>query len=53
MNRREFISNGVASAFFIAAAGRAYGVASPSNRIRLCVVGCSRTKYEPGWEIKA
>ena len=47
MNRREFISNGVASAFFIAAAGRAYGVASPSNRIRLCVVGCSRTKFDP------
>ena len=46
MNRRDFISTG-AGAFFVAAAGRALGAAAPSNRIRLCIVGCSRTKLDP------
>ena len=46
MNRRDFISAG-AGAFFVAAAGRALGAAAPSNRIRLCIVGCSRTKLDP------
>ena len=46
MNRRDFISAG-AGAFFVAAAGRALGADAPSNRIRLCIVGCSRTKLDP------
>lgn len=44
MNRRDFIKTGT-GAFFIAAAGRALGQGAPSNRIRLCVVGCARTAY--------
>ena len=47
MNRREFISNGAAGAFFVAASGKALGAGAPSNRIRLGVVGCSRTKFDP------
>jgi len=39
MNRREFIGGG-ASAFFIATAGRAFGAAAPSNRVRLAILGC-------------
>ena len=39
MNRREFIQAG-ASAFALAAAGRAWGAAAPSNRVRLAIVGC-------------
>ena len=39
MNRREFIKAG-SSAFFIAAAGRAFGADAPSNRVRLAIVGC-------------
>ena len=47
MTRRQFITAGASSAFFIASAGRAFGIGSASNRIRLCVVGCSRTKFDP------
>ena len=47
MNRRDFIKAGSAGAFFIAAGGRAFGLASPANRVRLCIVGCSRTQYDP------
>ncbi|MCQ2391674.1 MAG: Gfo/Idh/MocA family oxidoreductase [Kiritimatiellae bacterium] len=43
MNRRDFIKTG-AGAFAIAAAGRAFGADAPSNRIRLAVVGCCRSK---------
>ena len=39
MNRREFIKTG-AGVFFIAAAGRAFGAAAPSNRVRLAIIGC-------------
>ena len=39
MNRREFIKTS-AGAFFIAAAGRAFGLEAASNRVRLCIVGC-------------
>ena len=39
MNRRDFIAGG-AGAFFVAAAGRAFGAAAPSNRVRLAIVGC-------------
>ena len=39
MNRREFIKTGT-GAFFIAAAGRAFGAAAPSNRVRLAIIGC-------------
>ena len=39
MNRREFIKTGT-RAFFIATAGKAFGVAAPSNRVRLAIVGC-------------
>ena len=35
MNRREFLSAGAAGAFYIAAGGRAWGAAAPSERIRL------------------
>ena len=48
MDRRDFLSGGAAAgAFFIAAGGKAFGAGSPSNRIRLCVVGCSRTSFDP------
>jgi len=47
MNRREFVKRGAAGAFFIAAAGKALGVNSPSGRVRLGIVGCSRTKFDP------
>ena len=47
MNRREFLSAGAAGAFYIAAGGKAWGAAAPSGRIRLCVVGCSRTSFDP------
>lgn len=39
MNRRDFIKTGT-GAFFIATAGRAFGAAAPSNRVRLAIVGC-------------
>ena len=47
MNRREFLAAGAAGAFYIAAGGRAWGADAPSGRIRLCVVGCSRTSFDP------
>ena len=39
MNRREFIKTGT-GAFFIATAEKAFGIAAPSNRVRLAIVGC-------------
>lgn len=39
MNRREFIKTS-AGAFFIATAGKVFGAAAPSNRVRLAIVGC-------------
>ena len=39
MNRRDFIKTG-SGAFFIASAGKAFGVDAPSNRVRLAMVGC-------------
>ena len=39
MNRRDFIKTGT-GAFFIATAGRVFGAAAPSNRVRLAIVGC-------------
>ena len=42
MNRREFIKIG-GSAFAIASAGTLFGAATPSKKMRLCVVGCART----------
>ena len=39
MKRREFIKTG-AGAFFIAAAGKAWGEGAPSNRVRVAVIGC-------------
>jgi len=48
MNRRTFLASGAAAgAFYVAASGKAWGVSAPSNRIRLCVVGCSRTSFDP------
>jgi len=47
MNRREFIKTGAAGAFFIAAGGKAFGINAPSNRVRLGVMGCSRTDFDP------
>ena len=41
MNRGDFIRGG-ASVFAIAAAGRAFGLNAPSNRVRLAVMGCHR-----------
>ena len=38
-SRREFLGTS-AGAFFIASAGRAFGAAAPSNRVRLAIVGC-------------
>ena len=43
MNRREFIRIG-GSAFAIASAGTLFGAATPSKRMRLCVVGCGRSR---------
>lgn len=39
MDRRDFIRTG-AGAFFVAAAGSAFGAGAPSNRVRLAIVGC-------------
>lgn len=39
MNRRDFIKTG-AGAFFIASAGRVFGLDAASNRVRLAIVGC-------------
>ena len=39
MNRRDFIKTGT-GAFFIATAGKVFGAAAPSNRVRLAIVGC-------------
>ena len=48
MNRRTFLASGAAAgAFYIATNGTAWGVSAPSNRIRLCIVGCSRTAFDP------
>ena len=33
-------------AFFVASAGKVLGAGAPSNRIRLCVMGCSRTAFD-------
>mgnify|MGYP003319025565 CR=1 FL=1 len=41
MDRREFIKTS-AGAFFIASAGKVFGAAAPSNRVRLAIVGCHR-----------
>ena len=38
MNRRDFIKSGT-GAFAIASAGRAFGDAAASNRVRLAIVG--------------
>lgn len=45
LNRREFLHSG-AGAFFIAAAGRTFGADAPSDRIRLCVMGCAKTAFD-------
>ena len=39
MNRRDFIKSGT-GVFAIASAGRAFGDAAASNRVRLAIVGC-------------
>ncbi|MBQ3341493.1 MAG: Gfo/Idh/MocA family oxidoreductase [Kiritimatiellae bacterium] len=39
MDRRDFIRTG-AGAFFVTAAGSAFGAGAPSNRVRLAIVGC-------------
>ena len=43
MNRRDFIKVG-GSAFAIASASTLFGAATPSKKMRLCVVGCARSK---------
>ena len=43
MNRREFIKVG-GSAFAIASASTLFGAATPSKKMRLCVIGCARSK---------
>ena len=43
MNRREFIRIG-GSAFAIASAHTLFGAATPSKKMRLCVVGCGRSR---------
>ncbi|MCQ2405921.1 MAG: hypothetical protein MJ067_01720 [Oscillospiraceae bacterium] len=43
MNRREFVKAG-GCAFAIASASALFGAATPSKKLRLCVVGCARTK---------
>ncbi|HRT30616.1 MAG TPA: Gfo/Idh/MocA family oxidoreductase [Kiritimatiellia bacterium] len=43
MNRRDFIKAG-GSAFVIASASTLFGAGTPSKKMRLCVVGCARTK---------
>ena len=43
MNRREFIKIG-GSAFALAGARTLFGAATPSKKMRLCVIGCARTK---------
>ena len=48
MNRREFLA-GTGSAFFIAAAGRAFGANAPSERVRFALVGCHR--YSRGMRV--
>ena len=47
MNRRDFIA-GSAGAFFVAASGRAFGAAAPSNRVRAALIGC-RQKARGEW----
>ena len=42
MRRRDFLKNG-AGVFAIAAAGRAFGAAAPSERVRLALVGCHKS----------
>ena len=39
MNRRDFIKAGT-GAFFIASAGRVFGMGAASSRVRLAIVGC-------------
>ena len=43
MNRREFIKLG-GGAFAIASASTLFGAATPSKKLRLCVVGCARSR---------
>ena len=43
MNRREFIKTASAT-FSIASAGTLFGAGTPSKKMRLCVVGCGRSK---------
>ena len=42
MNRRDFIRTG-GCAFTIASASTLFGAATPSKRLRLCVIGCAKT----------
>ena len=46
MDRRDFIRAG-AGAFFVAAAGSAFGAGAPSNRVRLAIVGCHAVTITP------
>lgn len=48
MNRRDFIKAG-GSAFTIASVSTLFGAATPSKKMRLCVVGCARTKDHGKW----
>ncbi len=43
MDRRNFLKYSGA-AFTIASAGTLFGAATPSKKMRLCVIGCARTK---------
>ena len=43
MDRRGFLK-GAGSAFAIASARSLFGAATPSKKMRLCVIGCARTK---------
>ena len=43
MNRREFIKTAGAT-FSIASAGTLFGAGTPSQKMRLCVIGCGRSK---------
>ena len=44
MNRRKFIKGCTGAAFSIAAANTLFGAATPSGKMRLCVIGCAKTK---------
>jgi len=43
MNRREFIKIG-GGAFLIASSKKLFGARVPSEKMRLCVIGCGRSK---------